>query len=291
MEKYFQKFPEIYYKNVRTKDLSRRVKISEETRRMPNIFYPLEINSGLRPDVLADAYYEDPEIDWLVYLTNTIVDPYYGWYLNEEEFLEFINDKYGSFETANKLIKYYRNNWFGDDTEISAAYYDNVLPYDLKKYYSPNFGQGSKVMSYSRKKVDWVMNTNKILQYNISLSSNTVFSAGELIDIRYTGEDVGTGEVVFSNTSTLIIKNVSGNTSANTTHTKQIVGETTGAEATADFVYVLQELISNAEARFWEPVTMYEYEVEVNEAKKHLQIIDSQYALEIAEELRQNLKE
>lgn len=291
MEKYFQKFPEIYYKNVRTKDLSRRVKISEETRRMPNIFYPLEINSGLRPDVLADAYYEDPEIDWLVYLTNTIVDPYYGWYLNEEEFLEFINDKYGSFETANKLIKYYRNNWFGDDTEISVAYYDNVLPYDLKKYYSPNFGQGSKVMSYSRKKVDWVMNTNKILQYNISLSSNIVFLAGELIDIRYTGEDVGTGEVVFGNTSTIIIKNVSGNTSANTTHTKQIVGETTGAEATADFVYVLQELISNAEARFWEPVTMYEYEVEVNEAKKHLQIIDSQHALEIAEELRQNLKE
>src|SRR5574337_592455 len=98
MDKFFVKFPTITYNGQSALDLSRRVTIVNNTAASPNLFYPVENDAGLRPDVLADAYYQDAEQSWIVYLSNGIVDPYYQWYLNETEFEAFIISKYGEFE-------------------------------------------------------------------------------------------------------------------------------------------------------------------------------------------------
>lgn len=291
MEKFFIKYPKIFYDNVLCCDITRRVRITNPLK-TPNLFYPLELNSGMRSDQLSDAYYEDSELDWLILMTNDIVDPYYQWYLDEVNFDAYIVEKYGTIEYPIEHIKFYRNNWYNDSTELSPGQYDNYLSFEMKKYYSPNYGQANKIISYSRKKVDWVTNTNKILQYELASVSGSGFSNGEIVDIKYSGEVVGGGEVITSNSTVLYIQHVSGNTHANTTWTKEFIGEESATTATVNTeVIVVQENITNAEANFWSSVSIYDYEQELNESKKHLKIMNSSYALDATEAFRKKLKE
>lgn len=156
------------------------------------MFYPVVLNAGLRADSLADAYYEDSELDWLIYLSNTSTDPYYDWYLDDAEFNEYLREKYGNIETAHEKTKFYRANWGESEAEISPTYYENTLPWDWKQYYSPTWGPGNKIVSYVRKREDWLVTTNEILQYALTYTVGNAFSNGEILDIKYSGEGIGT---------------------------------------------------------------------------------------------------
>lgn len=289
MEKYFNKFPNIYYRDKLCKDLTRRVRLTPDVKDNIELYYPVEVQAGFRADALSEAYYDDAELEWLIYLTNNIVDPYYQWYFSEINFNDFITKKYGSIATAQEKIKFYRNNWYNDDAELPVSVYNNTIDSSWKKYYEPVFGTGTNILYYTRKKEDWTVNTNKIIQYTIS--SNISFVNNEIVDIKYLGEIVGGGTVVASNSSVLILHHVSGNTSANTTATKTIVGETSSANGTANAAIVLQENFTNAEAVFWESVSYYDWELENYESKKTVNVIDSSLVMDITEEIRQKLKE
>jgi len=290
MEKLFNKYPSIFYNETECLDLSRRVKINTSSQINPNLYYPFEIRAGLRADSLAEAYYDDPELDWLVYLSNEIIDPYYDWYLTEQEFIDFIVDKYGTIEYAIKKKIYYRNNWASDREEITPSFYSNNLDLDSKKFYSPNYGPGARIISYSRKKENWLCHTNEILQYEVDYTTGNSFSNGEILDIKYSGEIVGGGEVIVSNTTNLVIKHTSGNVVANSTWTKTLIGETSETEASTDSMTVLNEVITNAAANFWSPVSYYDWETEKNEQRKFLKIMDRRVSIEASNQLRLSLK-
>jgi hypothetical protein len=274
-EKYFQKFPNIFYSNTLCKDITRRVKVVENEKVSPYIFYPFEIKHQLRSDTIAEYYYEDPELDWFIYHCNNIIDPYYQWYLDDYKMQSLMIDKYGSIETAQKRIKFYRNNWYTDDKRISVSFYNNNLANTHKQYYEPVYGVGLKVLEYQRKQELTVTNTNRILEYTITNNSSNAFEIGELVDIKATGTDttIGTGEVVTSNSIMLRVQSVADNTHANSTILKDIVGETTGANATANDVTVLFENFTNSEGDFWTAVSFHDYEVECNEEKKNIRLI------------------
>jgi hypothetical protein len=291
MDRFFEKLPVVYYNGIQARDLTRRVKISTENGYNLNLYNPLELKANIRADHVADAYYEDAEMDWLVYLANDIVDPYYEWYLNEHEFQDYINHKYGDVTIALKKVKMYRNNWPNDDTRLPPDFYNTNLPDKEKPYWSPLFGAGANIVSYKRKEVNWTQNTNRVLEYEIELQSNTEFQVGELVDIIYSMEPVGAGEVVFANSSALIIQSVSGNTIANTTWPKNIVGETSKANAATTAMYTRAEPISLDESKYWSPVSYFEWEIEMNEAKKALNIVDNTYAMDVSELTRQKLLE
>ena len=95
---YFDNFPKVYYSNTICRDLSRRVSIDNNTdiQGSLDVFYPYEIKDYLRADHISEYYYNRSELDWLIYLTNKVVDPYYEWYLNDLQFQSFINEKYES---------------------------------------------------------------------------------------------------------------------------------------------------------------------------------------------------
>lgn len=228
-------------------------------------------------------------MDWMIWLANDIVDPYYEWYLSEQEFDAFIQDKYGSYEDAVKKIAFYRTNWFKFDETITPSFHDNTLLPVLKKYYSPVFGNGNKIVSYKRKNEDWFTNTNQIIQYDI-ITSNP-FAVGELVDLKYNGETIGGGEVLASNTLAVTIQHVSGNTYANTTWTKDIVGESSGIEVTSSNSLTLAKNFDEYEAIYWDSVNYYDLEVEANENRKNLVLINSEYATDISEQIRLKLKE
>jgi hypothetical protein len=50
------------------------------------------------------------------------------------------------------------------------------------------------------------------------------------------------------------------------------------------------ENITNSEAIYWNPVYFYDYELELNEKNKNIKLLNNNYALETAEQLRKVLK-
>lgn len=285
MEKYFNKFPAITYENYQCKDISRNVRFSDKTNSIPTLFYPWVIESGVRSDVLAYTYYEDPELDWLIYITNGIVDPYYGWYLSETNFDDFIRKKYGSLEDALQRVKYYRLNWIDDDSDISVSFYDNTLTETLKKYYSPNYGQNSKIISYRKKKEFWYSNTNKILRFDVTYNGANQFANSELVTIYQAELPVGNCEVITSNSTTVTVKNISGNTSANNVLTSLT------ASANVIDTDIVVDNITDEEFVYWGAVTCYEYEREKNEEKKFIRLIDAGQTMSITDQFRKKIQE
>jgi hypothetical protein len=287
METYFSKFPSMVYNNITCTDITRRVKIVDKYLRIPNSYYSYEIQNHERPDLVAELFYDDSYYDWLIYLTNNTVDPFYSWYLDNDEFNNLMKSKYGSVESAIKQTSFYRNNWYNDSTELTPSFFNNTLAQGLKKYYTPNFGINTKIISYKRKSEDWTVNTNKLMVWNITYNSGNSFTAGEIIDIKYNAEVIGGAEIISSNTTSITIQHVSGITNTSV----YIVGETSGSNANLTSSITTHENITDEEAVFWERVSVYDYENELNESRKNINLIESSFALPVAEKLIEVLGE
>jgi hypothetical protein len=91
---YFSKFPEIRYGNVLIRDTTRRVNFLRNINSNPYVFLPYTIKEGERAEDIAYHYYRDANYDWLVYLSNNIIDPYSEWPMDDYTFDQYIISKY-----------------------------------------------------------------------------------------------------------------------------------------------------------------------------------------------------
>ncbi len=269
METYFTKFPNTVYNDTSCTDITKRVSISQKILRRKNLFYLYEIENDLRPDQVSNYYYNDPAYEWLIYLQNEIIDPYYGWYISENDFNNMIVDTYGSYEKALQKIKYYQLNWFGELSDISVSFYNNNLPDVLKKYYVPDYGAGVKIVSYKLREEDWIVNTNKIMKLNLSsfITSNVngnSFTTSEIVNIKQnyaTSETTANAEVVVANSTVVTIKNVEGSIANNF----YVVQPSTNTIAQYTNSEVISQNIPSDETIYWTAISCYEYERRKNE--------------------------
>ena len=99
---YFSKFPLMTYdikgdKNYKLlPDILRRVKLRSGLRSGMFIFDNYDVVDGERPEDLAFKLYGDPELHWVILMTNNITDRYYQWPLTQPQFQEHMTDKYGA---------------------------------------------------------------------------------------------------------------------------------------------------------------------------------------------------
>jgi hypothetical protein len=61
-----------------------------------------------RPDTTSFLVYGDVKYDWIIFLTNKMMNPYFDWPLSSQDFTKMIRGKYGSVERAKKQIYEYR---------------------------------------------------------------------------------------------------------------------------------------------------------------------------------------
>lgn len=291
MDQYFKKFPKIYYSNTLCVDIARRVKINdnEDVQGNLNKYYPYELIHHLRPDHIAEYYYKDPEQDWLIYLTNQTIDPYYGWYLTDAQFATLIINKYESIPVAQRSIAYYVNNWYDDSNQLSVAIYDNTIDMKLKKFYEPVWGQNQTILAYKRKQLLTCIKTNRILNYTIDTISGT-FSNNEPVDFTNGGGAVGQGMIVCSNSTVLTIQSVSNDWIANSSVTKTINGLSSGASATSNAYSNVIINILDDEQVFYSPITFYDLEVETNEQKKNINLIGAGYQTLVSQKIKATLQ-
>ncbi len=276
MDRYFQKFPYIYYANTLCVDIARRVRVDDYQPMQGDInnYYPYELVHHLRPDHIAEYYYKDAEQDWLIYLTNKVIDPYYGWYLTDENLDSHLIEKYGSIEVTQRTVAYYVNNWYKANDNISVDHYDNVIDMNWRKYYEPVWGAAQQLVEYKRKELDLNFNTNQILTFTIATSNGT-FSNGEPVNFTAFegGPLLGTGMLTCANATHMVIQSVADDWVANSSVTKTITGFTSGAVATSNLYANTIINISSDEMVFYDPITVYDLEVEANEQKKNINLI------------------
>lgn len=284
--KYFSNFPIINYSNNAVRDIFARVKLDKEVEQYSQHFYPYQLQQGDRADVVAYGYYDDSFADWVVYFANKVVDPYYDYYLDLNQFEEYLANKYGSIATAQAKIYGYRNNWSADDTVLTISAYD-ALPANLKKFWNPVVGYSGTITGYERAKQDTYLTTNKVDSLKIILSSNTEFVVGEKISQYYGTQRIANAHVCFSNSTVVMIQHLDGAFSSNAAYT--IKGDDSEANAVVTSVTTIQQNFANNEAIYYSPYTYYDYENELNEQKRAINLIDNRYTSALERQFKQLL--
>lgn len=105
---YISRLPNSKYINdyVQTKNLFKRVKMSEEIFGDLTYFKKFNIKDNERPDIIAYKIYKDSNLDWLVLLSNNIINYESEWPMDQLTFNNYILNKYGSYENMNNPHHY-----------------------------------------------------------------------------------------------------------------------------------------------------------------------------------------
>ena len=99
---YFSKFPLLAYdiKNNNNykllPDILRRVKLRALVKSGGMVFDKYDVKEGEKPEDVAFKWFGNPELHWVILMTNNITDRYYEWPMNQVQFAEYLTDKYGA---------------------------------------------------------------------------------------------------------------------------------------------------------------------------------------------------
>ena len=77
-------------------NILRRVKLRSGIRSGTFLFDNYDVKDGERPEDVAYKWFGDPELHWVILMTNNITDRYYQWPLTQPQFQEYMKDKYGA---------------------------------------------------------------------------------------------------------------------------------------------------------------------------------------------------
>ena len=108
---YFDRFPKGSYILPGTKtfklvsDLFRRVKIRDKIKNEARIYTEYFVSRGERPEHIAQNHFGNPELHWVVLITNNIADALYDWPMSFSAFEEYIKDKYDNAEAIHHYEK------------------------------------------------------------------------------------------------------------------------------------------------------------------------------------------
>lgn len=273
MSGYFELFPNTVYDGVRCTDITRRFTIRNSISADPRAYGPYEVPAGQRSDQVALGYYGQSAREWLVLLSTNAIDPYYDWYMSDQDFGDFVLTKYGSLEEAIERVHHWEVEWYGETAELTPAEFSS-LDDTLKKYYEPLFGQGSEILSYVRREDDVWCTTNMVVTIEVGEHE---FETGERVKVWDGGTLEGSAEISWANSSHIKVVHV---------QTGVEVGYTVvGVDSEESKTVVSREYTSNTipidERVYWTPVSCLDYERDKNERKKNVRLIDRRYSAQI----------
>jgi len=110
--KYFDTLPGVTmqdvagFKNVVATNLLSRVSVIASILTDPLLYYKYDIQDGDTPESIATKYYGDPYRYWIVLFANQILDPLWDWPMDYKKFQAYIIDKYSNRgeESGDQLL-------------------------------------------------------------------------------------------------------------------------------------------------------------------------------------------
>ena len=117
MSNYFSYIPDLDYVSrlpdskigdyIRVKNLFRKGKLREDIFQNLSFFEKYKIIGNDRPDNVAFEVYGDSKLDWVVLLSNNILNIQTEWPLPQTDFDRFVLDKYGDYNTLYNGVHHY----------------------------------------------------------------------------------------------------------------------------------------------------------------------------------------
>lgn len=150
MPSYFRQVPDLQYVNrtpdsqsisdyTTVKNLFKRGKIREDIIDNLQFFTKYKIVGNERPDNVAYKSYGDETLDWVILLSNNILNVQTEWPLTQSGFDTYLIDKYGSYDNLNSTRHYETIEIKNSNgitlipaglivpSNFSTTYYDDVL--------------------------------------------------------------------------------------------------------------------------------------------------------------------
>lgn len=130
---FFVNHPEISFdllKNGQPRNIQNllaRYRVLEEIKDKVNLYYYHEVEEGQSAQFIANRYYGDSELDWIIFIVNDIHDVLYDWPMDYQPFINFIKGKYGSVESALNTVHHYE--WIYQSQSI--RFDDSIIPEDV----------------------------------------------------------------------------------------------------------------------------------------------------------------
>lgn len=116
---YFEYFTKINYFDKQSRNIINKAALIADVLNKTDSFFPYIIKDYERPDIIAFNEYNDENLDWVVYFSNTIVDPYYDWPLFPEAFKLYLEKKYNKtvYELQSQISHYKYTGITGESQE------------------------------------------------------------------------------------------------------------------------------------------------------------------------------
>lgn len=132
---YFTNFPVVAYDFERSDLLNERVskivsnilvrtKLLDSVSNLPLVYYKYDVVDGDTPESLAYKYYGSSTKHWIILIVNNVFDPFYDWPLKYENFVAFVENKYGSIANAKTNIHHYEKVITKTDSVTSTVTID-----------------------------------------------------------------------------------------------------------------------------------------------------------------------
>lgn len=135
MSSIFNYYPFIKYNNVKADYILARAVIVNDYLSDYSKFYTYTVLEGERADIVAYKQYGDSSLDWVIYLSNNIIDPYYDWPLSPDDLSAYLQDKYGvpaytltSVTNPSSIAYYYYKGLDTDTPEYIAGFNYTMTP-------------------------------------------------------------------------------------------------------------------------------------------------------------------
>ena len=133
---FFEKFPSLYYtldngKSVQTvTDILRRVVLSTEIRKNEAFYDQYDIKDGETPEIVANYFYGDPQLHWIVLMANDIIDPRFEWPLSYYNLIQYCKGKYGDDQIYHTHHYINEVEFVVDGSRVveEASTYENPIP-------------------------------------------------------------------------------------------------------------------------------------------------------------------
>lgn len=275
MSNFLKNFPTFQHPTLGAiRDITARVKITPFSTSIKRT-----VEEGLRPDAVAHQYLEDSSKDWILYISNKVINPQDLIVLSEVELAAKIEREHGGIQAASRKIVTWNNNWREQTADISLAAY-NSLPPILKQLYIAKLDGSNNIASYKRRAIEIFRSTNRIDTLSVPTGE---FEAGDLVDIMLGAGVEATAEVIAVNQSSITLQNRQGDVGL----TIRKMGTTT--EYDIEQWEETAKCISDVEAPYYKAVTLYDQLHAENEAKRNISIPSQNSVSGVQSELKRVL--
>ena len=152
MASYFRYLPKFDYVSrlpdakisdyIQVKNLFKRGKLRDDIFQNLAYFDAYKILGDERPDNVAYKLYEDPTLDWVILLSNNIINVQTEWPLTQEAFDNYLMDKYGDYDVLYNGVHHYETTEVLNSSGVRIVPAGLTVPNNFSMKYYDEFNGG-----------------------------------------------------------------------------------------------------------------------------------------------------